>query len=59
MVTFVISILISRIDWLICGSFTNEFDAFMISVDFCSVPVTFAIAVMFASVYFSTSLPSR
>ena len=46
MVTFVISILISRIDWLICGSLTNEFDAFMISVDFCSVPVTFAIAIV-------------
>lgn len=42
--TLVISMLISRIDWLTWGSLTSEFDNLMISVDFWSEPVTFAIA---------------
>ena len=38
--------LISRIVADICGSLIKLFESFMISVDFCSVPVTFAIAVV-------------
>ena len=49
--------LISRIVCDICGSRMSEFDSFMISVDFCSAPVTFAIAVALASVQFSTGPP--
>lgn len=36
--------LISRMTRLICGSLISEFESFMISVDFCSEPVTFDIA---------------
>lgn len=44
--TLVISMLISRIVWLIWGSFTRALDNFMISVDFCREPVTLIIAFM-------------
>ena len=48
--TFVISMLISRIVWLICGNFTRVFESFIISVDFCSDPVTLTIAVSVLSI---------
>jgi uncharacterized protein with PQ loop repeat len=43
--TFVISMLISRMVWLIAGSLINSFESFMISVDFCKDPVTFNMAI--------------
>ena len=42
--TFIISIDISRIVALNCGSFTSWFVVFMISVDFWNAPVTLTIA---------------
>jgi hypothetical protein len=48
--------LISRIVWLIWGSLMRAFDSFMISVDFCSEPVTLTIATRYREAFETTRI---